>query len=536
MKHRNHTYPTTDIAASGMQRRTLLRSAVTLGAGLALPSNLIGCAGHYYHHAGKPLLDVTLTATRDAADDRLYFYNGKTPGPTLRVRRGRKGGQLRIKLVNDMPPNANGDADNCPPDHNVEHGLNTTNLHTHGLHVSPTKDRTGHHDADNVFLQVIPDDDPPPSCGSVGDDIFRRHYTQYVFDIPADHPPGTHWYHAHKHGSTDKQVRGGLAGALIIEEEEWDDVPSYIANAEEQVFMFQQPPGVPLSIVLVDEAGGGTEPNIVLRPGEVRRWRFINGSPSMDAFVRFTGDPEGVELYQIAFDGLTLPKRIPVDLTDNRPASENPFSLAPGNRTDMLVRAPLDAAGKRFALNMAPYDGGEMLGARILRAAQEGIQISVEGEPQESEWSDDDSLPGPGLEEIADDEIVDTKDVRFNFVENTFLLAIDGERFTGQVPDDRVMELGTAEEWTVHEETEFTHPFHIHVNPFFVTHINGVELPSDDPRRRWQDTIALPPGNAVKFRTRFADFAGKFVIHCHILGHEDAGMMQAVRVDPPASA
>ena len=97
------------------------------------------------------------------------------------------------------------------------------------------------------------------------------------------------------------------------------------------------------------------------------------------------------------------------------------------------------------------------------------------------------------------------------------------------------MSLGTEEAWTIANRTGGVHVFHIHVNPFFITHVNGEELAEGDPRRRWQDTIGMPLGSntnpgTVSYKTRFESFKGKFVIHCHILRHEDQGMMQTVEL------
>jgi len=112
-------------------------------------------------------------------------------------------------------------------------------------------------------------------------------------------------------------------------------------------------------------------------------------------------------------------------------------------------------------------------------------------------------------------------------------LVINGEAYTGKVR--QTMKLNTAEEWIVVNKSDGTHPFHIHVNPFFVTHINGEELEEGHPLRRWQGTIALPgrrdgKDGSITFKSRYETFTGKFVIHCHILRHEDAGMMQAVEI------
>jgi FtsP/CotA-like multicopper oxidase with cupredoxin domain len=91
--------------------------------------------------------------------------------------------------------------------------------------------------------------------------------------------------------------------------------------------------------------------------------------------------------------------------------------------------------------------------------------------------------------------------------------------------------LGSVEEWTIFNMNNVSHPFHIHINPFQVTKINGQPI---EPF--WTDTIALPPGGSpaeptsVTFRTRFRDFKGSYVMHCHLLIHEDMGMMQMIEV------
>ena len=185
-------------------------------------------------------------------DVRLRTYNGAIVGPTLRARAGDR---ITIDLVNELP------AEPDPP--NGPHGLNITNLHSHGLHVSPTE-------GDNVFLEIGPGD--------------RR---SLVYNIPADHPSGTHWYHPHKHGSVAVQLANGMAGALIIQGD-IDEVPE-IAAAEERIFIFQQIPykkddpdkgTVGWNEVIgpftgfVTTINGQQKPEITMRPGEVQRWRF----------------------------------------------------------------------------------------------------------------------------------------------------------------------------------------------------------------------------------------------------------------------
>ena len=142
-------------------------------------------------------------AYKDIGGFRLYMrmYEGTVPGPTLRVK---PGDVLRIKLINDMPPNR----DSPPEDHALPHDFNTTNLHSHGLHVSPS---------------------------GISDNVMRIMEPGESYDveiaIPSDHVPGTNWYHPHAHGSADVQIASGALGALIIEGD-FADVPEIVAAKE----------------------------------------------------------------------------------------------------------------------------------------------------------------------------------------------------------------------------------------------------------------------------------------------------------------
>jgi len=167
----------------------------------------------------RTVLDTTLNVlfasqTRTIAGVARTFqtrtYNGLIGGPTLRLR---PGDRMRVNVVNQLPPNPD---ENAPMvDHNVPNRFNTTNLHTHGLHVSPQGN------SDNIFVEIKP-----------GDSF------QYEYQLPPDHPAGTYWYHPHRHGSTLQQVIGGMAGALIIDGD-FAQIPE-IANARDLVFLVNE--------------------------------------------------------------------------------------------------------------------------------------------------------------------------------------------------------------------------------------------------------------------------------------------------------
>lgn len=119
----------------------------------------------------------------------LRSYNGELVGPTVRILPGQL---LRMNLINNLP----GDDPSCQAnqDMSIPHCFNSTNLHTHGWHVSPTGN------SDNVLLDLGP-----------GTNLDYEYY------LPKDHPAGTFWYHSHRHGSTALQVSSGMAGVLIVE-------------------------------------------------------------------------------------------------------------------------------------------------------------------------------------------------------------------------------------------------------------------------------------------------------------------------------
>ncbi|WP_371171493.1 multicopper oxidase family protein [Aliiroseovarius sp. 2305UL8-7] len=467
--------------------------------------------------SGMTALQFSAAQAQSATSHRLVVdevdgrqsYNGKSLGPTIRALPGET---IDVELVNNLPPLH----DDCTANPNQPHGLNTTNLHTHGLHVSPTTDSSGEFDADNVFVSVVPEGQIVACeevCGVEVKTSFRYGKNTFRFELPDNHASGTFWYHAHKHGSTGTQVSDGLAGPLIIDDLP-GTMPAYIEEAVEKI-LFITNQGV---LVTDPDGGGELDPTIQMRPGEVQRWRVINGTGRGTDFAFLRPNLENLEMHLIAFDGLTLERRYPVDLENLDEPWLNPAALASGNRMDVIVRAPAEpqeASEGLFASLTGMFQNNDI--ARLI-----DINVEVAGEPLISTWSDDPTLPGSGLVPF-DDTPLSPREIAF-----TRQQTIDLEAFNGELK--QTMQLGTAEQWTVSNRTQVLHVYHIHVNPFLITHINGDELPADSPLRRWQDTIGVPLGGSVGFKTRFETFTGKFVIHCHVLPHEDNGMMQIVEV------
>lgn len=485
------------------------------------------------------------------------YHNPRTgkamvTGPTLRFRASDRGKRLRVLLSNDLP--CNGvvpDPATCAPavcqpteckfHDNHAHGdvndprnfwLNVTNFHTHGWHVSPKPPQ------DDVLLSI------EPGC-------------KYQVDVqvPADHFPGSFWYHTHWHGATGMQVASGVAGVLIIEGD-IDQVPE-IRNARERIFVFQQiyynDKGLVESFDDVfglknprpTTINGQLKPRIEMRPGEVERWRFVNAAffEVLPLRVVHAGDAVQVPMNLIALDGVTIPEVRSVPVVE----------LGPGNRADVLFKAPAAAGTYWIIKSEAARVAGEVEPTQIV------AEIVVGGSPK------DDPLPSrlptglvPKL--ITDQEVRGAKEQRLTFSVDKVQrdptgkprFLINGKRFN---PDEvnREPKLGSVEVWTIENASTQNHPFHIHVNPFQIVEYTVIEngaqkvvsIPPDE--RVWHDTFLIPKATAdvpdckgsnaakcgyFKFRSRFENFPGKFVLHCHVLTHEDVGMMEIVEVVP----
>jgi FtsP/CotA-like multicopper oxidase with cupredoxin domain len=565
---------------ASFSRREFLRWSWSLGAGLALPPGLFGCGGGQ-SASSTPVetfvepaalqsvdgeLDVTLTLAycRTTLYDKavtLRSMNGSIPAPTLRVAAGDR---LRIRVVNQLPAN--------PPSTEPAVHLrypNSTNLHVHGLHVTPGLVSPG------VYGDYVVDD---PQLG-----IEPGETRQHEYRIGVDHPPGAYWYHPHLHGASAIQVGSGMAGALIVKGE-IDQVPE-IAAAAERVFLLQAPitdaTGMLESftqVVDVPESeppflvNGVRRPRLVMRRGEVQNWHFINAS--IFKFVNLALDGHALNLYSV--DGNPRGALLPIGpFASSNAGSDTGLVLAPGNRAGVLVQA--GAPGTyylrtlRFEMGIEEAVLAEDILAEVV-VIEESRMMALPRGPLPVPASlapitDAELAAGGGLQRwvvmravfaapVADqppssvvhpgNEAADWFFQTGNtlLANRVFALGTAGGEasIAPNMPAELIpyqssralrqtVALGSVEEWTVFNMNNIRHPFHIHINPIQVTKINGQPV---EPF--WCDTIALPQGGSpieptsMTFRTRFRDFSGAFVMHCHMLAHEDMGMMQRVEI------
>lgn len=469
----------------------------------------------------------------------LRSYNGQLVGPTLRVRQG---DVINLLLNNQLPKET---AEEVQAQfeqesrnaylNTVPASFNTTNMHYHGLHVSPTGN------SDNVLLDIAP-----------------QSQFQNEVKLPASHPIGSYWYHAHAHGSTSIQVGSGMAGAIVIEDDPKTTPRSLLAaNANEKIFVLQTIlynqrgelnnitslfPGPSKPTPKDCHAAGNKDtwpcsrrritingqivPVISMKRGEVQRWRLIDTAfRESIAFV-----VEGHDLHEIALDGNYLGR------VDSWSAG-TPIDLQPGYRSDVLIKASMKAGDYHIidrptsaAKSLRQADEPENLLA-ILRVTNETNDMAL---PTSEEMAP--------LAPFGD---IDLRKTVLGVQEVVFKLGQDmnGQKNYFQVnyrafsPSHvRQLPLSATEMWSLTTAGDpagvpnpippLPHVFHIHVNPFQWVR----KGPDGADELVWKDTLLVQGPAVTNIYTQYQDYIGKFVMHCHILDHEDLGMMEVQQV------
>ncbi len=440
--------------------------------------------------------------------------------------------------------------------------------------------------------------------------------------------PGTMWYHAHKHGSTALNVSNGMAGAFIIEGDAYDGklnvfYDQYRTNKSTE-WTRQQPTLVVNQLGATPglERGGGTgpppfsvngqqQPTLTMYPGQVQLWRIVNASPISGFYLAAL--PAGFAWRQTAQDGVQF------DDQNYQSRAQRPVFVAPGNRVDLLVQAPLTGSGS-FPVNVVQgvsvskaqtSTKSVVLFTVVLSGSGTAMPLLPHAPPRPSFLHDITAVEVAGHTRTL---VFETAKAGTGQSQHT----INGVKFTEGKPLE-ISPLNTVEEWTVENKTisaPIDHPFHIHVNPFQITEVfdpnaplldsHGIPVtppaplyvvsttqpqlqpgqcwlnPNDpatwkpcntSPRtiyppqmtNIWWDVFPIPGGRQLalactqldqcpkgipqqditcnggtcnvtipgyfKMRSRFVDYRGSYVLHCHILAHEDRGMMVEVDLD-----
>jgi FtsP/CotA-like multicopper oxidase with cupredoxin domain len=457
------------------------------------------------------------------------------------------------------------------------------------------------------FHQVVLGRWPQYVVGAFPNALELPDYKGGSAGLRAEQAPGTHWYHAHKHGSTSLHIFNGLAGALIVEGD-YDDKLRAFFNKQlpasmklvEQVMVFQQiVPSQNLEKVGGDNPQSGNNqklingkinPTIHMMPGEIQLWRLINamgggGKGTLDFTLFQAMLAAGFQIRQVAYDGVqfswenyllqpfflsagvgTVPSGIPFKYAPPG------LTLAAGNRADLLIMAPKTAGISRFQIS------GDLHAANLtanppvpLGSPFLVLTVNVAGPAQTMHFfSKNDKSEYPVmpafLEDLAPPPATNVRTLTFSSTAGPGgpptppQFTIDNHRFalnpdgTPVSPDsnvDQCQQVNSTWDWTLQNTSKApnqVHPFHIHINPFQILEIKYTDAygnpatytPPPGGSPIWADVVAIPVNGSVKIRQAFNDFTGTYVLHCHILAHEDRGMMQLVRTIPenadPATA
>jgi FtsP/CotA-like multicopper oxidase with cupredoxin domain len=440
------------------------------------PAALAALADHDGPHR---TVELTLTAEptrlslRPGDTTDVFAYNGQVPGPTLELR---EGDSVIVHFRNRLPE--------------------PSTIHWHGL-----------------LLPFVADGSPfhPVAPGGQHDYVFRiRRGTA-----------GTYWYHPHPDHRTGFQVVKGLYGAIVVRA--LDDplpasLPEKLLVLSDNRFLadgsFDLPdPHSPHGRLDAENGregdvlfvSGAIMPTITIRSGEVQRWRVINSSAARIYRLALPGHV----LLQIGSDGGLF----------ERPVERDEIVLSVGERAELLVRGT-GAPNTRAVLRTLPYDRYiPQTRPKDWDVPRDLLTLQYTTEAPKKPVA----LPRV-LRPVA---ALDTSQVTARRVMVMTQHLINGKSMDLQRVDVSTT-MGATEIWEVENLVGMDHPFHLHGFQFQVLDRNGVP----EPYRAWKDVVNVPRHETARFIVRYDGYPGKWMYHCHILDHEDHGMMGVLEVKP----
>jgi len=480
-------------------------------------------------------------STTSSYDPSVLTTGDTYPAPTLKVNRG---DTLRITLLNDLEGQAF-EALQIPatpiyvdgvlvqPPNLTEMPLNN---HTHGLHVSPN------FSSDNVLLSL------PAGQGFV-----------YEYKIDQAQPDGLYWIHPHNHMYSTEQVARGLSYMLIVGQPDSSIVQ--LANLPERTMALQAQQVVAASGSTPQSLQGGgnqagnqltinglVNPVITAQPGQTEVWNIANMTSGLTSqfTLKNTTSNTFQDIVVVAQDGVAY--NTPVTITAAQQAGGTFLVLGTGGRYSILVTAPA-VAGQSVRLQMNSQNNAAINNLYNVTMTSSGAPVS--------------SLPTPttltttgyqAFVNLSTATVDENRTVTFTIDPNpqgnglNSQFQINGEVFPNpQISQPR---LNDVEEWTLINNSKVPHPFHYHVNDVQVMSMfvpsntkNAGLVTVTTPQQWYQDVVLVPaaqvdsngtviiPGRVV-IRIKNLDFTGSFVYHCHILAHEDRGMMSLNTVQP----
>ena len=509
------------------------------------PRSIVSNPPDLYSRNGVLRANLFYNTARDSVGRTLYCFttaDGKE-SPTLHVH---PGDRMILNLKNNLPgPEQSaamemwrsalgvcGDPFMTPT---------SVNLHFHGTGLAPTCH------SDEVIHTLI-------SAGST----FR-----YDAMVPTDQPSGLYWYHPHVHGLSDAAVLGGASGAIIV-----DGIRTaqpVTAKLDERILIVRDQtltrptawndpsqPSWDLSLNYVPISYPDYPPAIIqMTPRDKQLWRVLNASADAIVDLQLQYDRRPQTLQVVGLDGVPLGSHngarrgSMVDMTH--------VYLGPAARAEFIVTPP-SASVKDATLVTLGADTGPQ---GDITPPHRLARVDLSSARVAHEPADDDTLHSvaasarPGLDDLATVLPSDRRTLYFSETAptpgrgddaQTFFITAAGAvptAFDPANPPAIVTTQGVVEDWTIENRTAEVHEFHIHQIHFLLMAINGVPVPPE--QQQYLDEVTIPyysgtgPAPSVTVRMDFrGPLVGDFLYHCHILDHEDNGMMAILRVLPRA--
>jgi FtsP/CotA-like multicopper oxidase with cupredoxin domain len=427
----------------------------------------------------------------------LITYNASYPGPTIKVK---PGDILRVHFKNNLPFTT---ARNY-----LGFEENHTNLHTHGMHVSPLPP------ADAAHLDI-------PAGGTY----------DYEYDLGHAYPGTLTFYHPHCHGLVAQQYWAGLIGTIITEDTvqalkafktnilvlkdfEFDANGMPTLHSSSMDYMM----GKEGSMITVN---GQVNPVVTMAPGEIQRWRILNASNAR--FYKLS--MQGMQMFIIGTDGGLLDK----------PYGVTSLLLSPGERADFLIKAT-PASGSYKFLSL-PYSRGGMMGGGMGGGGMGGggcgmgtasaqitlLTVKISG------TSMNQAVPA-AIDRAAKRFALDTSMIPHRSLVLSMSMSrgyINGQDFDVS-PFTIMSDLNTYEIWDVVNQSGMDHPFHQHTDAAQLMSVSGGDtsypsLYTKIPAKK--DVVIVPKMGSIRLLVPIMDWEGMAMFHCHILEHEDIGMM-----------
>jgi FtsP/CotA-like multicopper oxidase with cupredoxin domain len=484
--------------------RTAVLSLATVASGvfclLELTGKLAGLLSNAPElRAKNGVLSLTLHAAM-ASGKSAFYFNGQPNAPTLRLAPGDK---LKINYINDLPAK--------PPERCLAGPcMDMTNLHFHGLTISPD----------------APQDDVLTMMAMPGKTL------RYTVQIPKNHPPGLYWYHTHPHGESYRQVLDGMSGALVIE-----GIESYfpaLTGLPERVLVVrgrsikEDPQSADLKqrVHLGSEVCGGEQeapeevmtvngsvrPEIAIAPGERQFWRIANASA--DRYVDLELEGQSFEI--VAMDGEPIAQHDP----DHRTRISGRVLLPPAGRLEAIVTGPAPGTGRLITHCVDTGPDGDPNPAMVLADI-----VPRSGAGSAAKISQTSVKPALYTVDLAAEEKAAPR-FTVTFTEDKNGFYINDEKFAPDAAPMVHAKVGSYQHWRIVNATGELHPMHIHQVHFLAYAEN--DRPIADPL--WLDSVNVPYRGSVDVIMDFTDpvIRGMSVFHCHLLNHEDKGMMAKV--------